>query len=223
MKSEQMPKRFDLIVFDWDGTLMDSAAAIVASLQGACRDLDLPVPDDERARYIIGLGLHDALSHILPGLDPEHYPRVADRYRHHFLARDANTTLFPGVTDIVAGLHGAGYRLGIATGKSRRGLTRALDATGLAAYFHASRCADEGHTKPHPGMLQAIMRELDTRSDRTLMIGDTTHDLEMARAAGVAALGVAYGAHAHGALVACSPLACLASVAELRDWLAAHG
>src|SRR6185295_517316 len=138
--------------------------------------------------------LHDALAHILPGVDPAHYPRVADRYRHHFLALDAATTLFPGVEAIVAGLHGAGYQLGIATGKSRRGLARALHATGLAAYFHGTRCADEGHTKPHPGMLQALMQELGARNDRTLMIGDTTHDLEMARAAEVAALGVTYGA-----------------------------
>ena len=214
---------FDLIVFDWDGTLMDSAAAIVASLQGACRDLDFPVPGDEQARYIIGLGLHDALSHILPGLDASQYPRVVDRYRHHFLALDGGTALFPGIAEVVADLHGAGYQLAIATGKSRRGLARALDATGLVSFFHASRCADEGHTKPHPGMLQEVMRELAARSDRTLMIGDTTHDLEMARAAGVAALGVGYGAHARDALLACEPLACVASVAELRDWLAVHG
>ena len=221
MKSRQAS--YDLIVFDWDGTLMDSAAAIVASLQGACRDLDLPVPDDAQARYIIGLGLHDALSYILPGLDAAQYPRVADRYRHHFLALDGGTALFPGIAEVVASLHGAGYQLAIATGKSRRGLARALAATGLVSYFHASRCADEGHSKPHPGMLQAVMHELAARSDRTLMIGDTTHDLEMARAAGVAALGVAYGAHAHDALQACGPLGCVASVAELRDWLALHG
>jgi phosphoglycolate phosphatase len=214
---------FDLIVFDWDGTLMDSAGAIVASLQGACRDLDLPIPGDEQARYIIGLGLHDALSHILPGLDPSQYPRVVDRYRDHFLALDSGTALFPGIAEVVAGLHAAGYQLAIATGKSRRGLARALDATGLVSYFHASRCADEGHTKPHPGMLQAVMQQLEARSDRTLMIGDTTHDLEMARAADVAAVGVTYGAHAHDALLACRPLACLTSVAELRDWLALHG
>jgi phosphoglycolate phosphatase len=217
------PAAFDLIVFDWDGTLMDSAAAIVAALQGACRDLALPVPDEEQARYIIGLGLNDALSHILPGLDAAHYPRVSERYRHHFLALDGGTSLFPGVGDIVAGLHDAGYKLGIATGKSRRGLARALEATGLAPYFHASRCADEGHTKPHPGMLEAVMREIGVENARTLMIGDTTHDLEMARAAGVAALGVTYGAHAHGALVTCAPLACVASVPELRAWLAANG
>ena len=220
MKTRQT---YDLIVFDWDGTLMDSAAAIVASLQGACRDLDLPVPRDEDARYIIGLGLNDALSHILPGLDTVQYPRVVERYRHHFLALDAGTALFAGIEEIVVGLHGAGYQLAIATGKSRRGLTRALATTGLAAYFHASRCADEGHTKPHPGMLQTIMRELGAAPDKTLMIGDTTHDLAMARAAGVAAVGVAYGAHTHDILSTCSPLACIASVAELRDWLAANG
>ena len=206
-------RAYDLIVFDWDGTLMDSAAAIVASLQGACRDLDLPVPLDEDARYIIGLGLADALAHILPGLDATQFPRVVERYRHHFLELDAGTALFAGVEEIVAELHGAGYRLAIATGKSRRGLARALAATGLAPYFHASRCADEGHTKPHPGMLLAIMGELGAASRRTLMIGDTTHDLEMARAAGVAALGVAYGAHRHDSLLACNPLACIASVA----------
>ena len=219
MKSRQT---YDLIVFDWDGTLMDSAAAIVASLQAACRDLGLPVPRDEDARYIIGLGLHDALAHILPGVDAGQYPRVVERYRHYFLELDAGTALFPGIAEIVADLHGAGYRLAIATGKSRRGLARALNATGLEPYFHASRCADEGHSKPHPGMLQAVMREVGAASDRTLMIGDTTHDLEMARAAGVAALAVAYGAHAHDALLACSPLACIMSVAELRGWLFAH-
>ena len=119
--------------------------------------------------------------------------------------------VLPGLVD------GHGHLMHLARGR----LT--LDATGLAPYFHASRCADEGHTKPHPGMLQAVMRELGAAADRTLMIGDTTHDLEMARAAGVAALGVAYGAHAREALLALNPLACLASVAELRDWLAAHG
>ena len=214
---------FDLLVFDWDGTLMDSAAAIVAALQGACRDLELPVPSDEQARYIIGLGLNDALSHILPGVDAQEYPRVVDRYRHHYLALDGGTMLFPGAADLVVALHGTGYQLAIATGKSRRGLARALDATGLAPYFHATRCADEGHSKPDPGMLHAVMRQLGARTDRTLMIGDTTHDLDMARAAGVAAVGVAYGAHAHDALRACGPRACMASVPELRDWLAAHG
>jgi len=215
--------RFELLVFDWDGTLMDSAAAIVASLQGACRDLGLPVPSVEQARYIIGLGLGDALRHILPDLDSGQYPAVVERYRHHFLEQHAGARLFPGIADVIAGLHGAGFRLAIATGKSRRGLARALAETGLQPYFHATRCADEGHTKPDPGMLKTLMAEVGIPNDKTLMVGDTTHDLEMARAAGVASLAVTYGAHPHGALLASQPLACLHTVTELRDWLAAHG
>jgi len=214
--------RFDLLVFDWDGTLMDSAGAIVASLQAACDDLGLPVPADEQARYIIGLGLSDALAHILPGVDAAHHPRVAERYRHHFLKLDGGTTLFRGAAEVISELHETGFQLAIATGKSRRGLARALAATGLEPYFHATRCADEGFSKPHPGMLQALMETLGVTSDRTLMIGDTSHDMEMARAAGTASLAVSYGAHSVDALLACGPLGCAHSVAELRAWLAAN-
>ena len=217
-----MPRNFDLLVFDWDGTLMDSAAAIAASLQAACRDLDLPVPNEEQARYVIGLGLNDAMSHILPGLDPVRYPDVVERYRVHFLMHDAATTLFKGAAETVTALRDAGYLLAVATGKSRRGLERALGATGLKPYFHATRCADEGHSKPHPGMLRGLMDELGTASGRTLMIGDTTHDMEMARAAGVQRLGVTYGAHAREALLAYDPVACLDDFEALRQWLARH-
>ena len=211
--------RFRFIVFDWDGTLMDSAAAIVAALQAACIDLGLGVPADKDARYIIGLGLRDALSHLLPGVDAMLYPRIAERYRHHFTARDAATRLFPGAGELIAELHRSGRQLAIATGKSRRGLDRALTATGLQAYFHASRCADEGHTKPHPGMLHTLMEELAAAPDETLMIGDTTHDLDMAAAAGVAAVGVAYGAHGRELLSDRRPLACVDSLQELSTWL----
>ena len=137
-----VPRNFDLLAFDWDGTLMDSAAAIAASLQSACRDLNLPVPDEEQARYVIGLGLNDAMAHILPELDPAQYPRLVERYRIHFLWHDAGTSLFPGVAEAVAALHDSGFLLAVATGKSRRGLERALGATGLKRYFHATRCAD---------------------------------------------------------------------------------
>ena len=217
-----VPRRFDLLVFDWDGTLMDSAAAISASLQAACRDLELPVPSEEQARYVIGLGLNDALSHILPGLDPAQYPGVVDRYRVHFLQRDAGTTLFPGAADTVTALREAGFLLAVATGKSRRGLERALDATGLKPYFHATRCADEGHVKPHPGMLQALMDELGAARERTLMIGDTTHDMAMARAAGAQRVGVTHGAHPREALLGYEPLACVDDIEGLRQWLAQH-
>lgn len=216
-----MPKRFELLVFDWDGTLMDSAAAIVGSLQAACSDLGLPVPPDEKARFIIGLGLRDAMAHILPKLDPAQYPRVAERYRHHFVLRDSGTTLFPGAAETVKELHAAGFMLAVATGKSRRGLDRSLVATGLASYFHATRCADEGFSKPHPGMLKELMAMLGVAPDRTLMIGDTTHDMAMAQSACIARLAAAYGAHPRHDLLAYEPVACVDGFPELRSWLLA--
>ena len=215
-------RSYELIIFDWDGTLMDSAAAIAASLQSACRDLDLPVPSEEQARYVIGLGLNDAMTHILPDLEPSRYPDVVARYRIHFLEHDARTTLFPGVADTVAQLRDTGFWLAVATGKSRRGLDRALTATGLGPYFHATRCADEGYSKPHPGMLEGLMTELGATADRTLMIGDTTHDMEMARAAGTRRLGVTYGAHARDALLGCEPITCVDDFEGVRQWLARH-
>jgi phosphoglycolate phosphatase len=217
-----MPKRFDLLVFDWDGTLMDSAEAIVEAIQAACHDLELPIPTDDNARFIIGMSLHDALAHILPEVDPAQHPLVAERYRHHFLLRDSATALFPGAADIIKELHAAGFLLAVATGKSRRGLNRALEATGLAGYFHATRCADEGFCKPHPGMLTELMTLLRVSHDRTLMIGDTSHDMAMAQSANVARLGVAYGAHVRDALLAYEPLACVDAISELRTWLFTH-
>ena len=214
-----MPKRFRLLVFDWDGTLMDSAEAIVASIQAACSDLDLPVPTEEQARFIIGLGLNDAMAHILPALDRALYPRVAERYRHHFLLRDADATLFAGAAEMIRALDEAGFLLAIATGKSRHGLDRALDTTGLAPYFHATRCADEGYSKPHPGMLSALMSELGVAEEQTLMIGDTTHDMAMAQSARVARLAVVHGAHPRHDLLAFGPLACVEGLAELKEWL----
>lgn len=217
-----MPKRFQLLVFDWDGTLMDSAEAIVEALQAACGDLELPVPTDDNARFIIGMSLHDALAHVLPDLDPAEHPRLAERYRHHFLLRDGGTTLFPGAADTVRELHAAGFLLGIATGKSRRGLDRALASTGLVQYFHASRCADEGYCKPHPGMLTGLMNAVGVPAEKTLMIGDTSHDMAMAQSANVQRVGVGYGAHVKDALLAYEPLACVDSIAELRSWLLRH-
>lgn len=217
-----MPRRFSLLVFDWDGTLMDSAACIAASLQAACRDLGLPVPSEREARFVIGLGLNDALAHILPGVAPAHYPRVVERYRYRFLERDGGTALFSGVADMVQELRGAGHLLAVATGKSRRGLDRALAATGLAGHFDATRCADEGHSKPHPGMLESLLDELGITPERALMIGDTTHDMQMALAAGVERVGVGHGAHDAGDLLKYEPLACVRDCDALRRWLAEH-
>ena len=214
-----MHKRFELIVFDWDGTLMDSAGGIVACIQAACRDLGLPVPDDERAAHVIGLGLADALSYAIPGLPPSAYGGVAERYRHHFLLRDPHIPLFPGTHKMLAGLQARGHRLAIATGKSTKGLERALHTTASAHFFVASRCADQCVSKPAPDMLHELMEELAGEVGTTLMIGDTVHDLQMAANAGVAALAVGHGAHPREKLLALGPIACVDSTAELQRWL----
>lgn len=217
-----MAKRFELLVFDWDGTLLDSAGAIVEAIKAACRDLDLPEPSDERARHVIGLGLGEALRHAVPELPEDCYPQMVDRYRYHYLSRDHELSLFDGAAELIAELSEAGFLLAVATGKSRVGLDRALKVSGLGAYFQASRCADECFSKPHPQMLDELMAEFAVLPARTLMIGDTTHDLQMARNAGVAGLAVAYGAHPASALDALEPLARLHEVEELAAWLRTH-
>lgn len=214
-----MGRRFELIVFDWDGTLMDSTGAIVNSIKAAAADLGIEPPSEERARHIIGLGLIDALRHALPDLPAERYQDVALRYRHHYLAQDQDLLLFDGAEALIGELADAGYMLAVATGKTRAGLNRAFEVSGLGPRFHASRCADECHSKPHPQMLEELMTEFGVAAESTLMIGDTTHDLLMARNAGVAALGVAYGAHPRASLEAEAPLFCAANVDELTQWL----
>ncbi|HKW37080.1 MAG TPA: HAD-IA family hydrolase [Burkholderiales bacterium] len=211
--------RYELLVFDWDGTLIDSAGAIVHCIQSACRDLGLPVPDEARASHVIGLGLNDALAYAAPGLLPQDYGRMVERYRIHFLARDAAIPLFRGAAEMLAALREGGHTLAIATGKSRKGLARALENTGLRPLFASSRCADECTPKPAPDMLLDLMDELGASEANTLMIGDTVHDLQMAARAGVPAVAVSYGAHARADLVAQSPLACVDSVHELTRWL----
>ncbi|MFC5301092.1 HAD-IA family hydrolase [Azospira restricta] len=217
-----MAKRFELLVFDWDGTLMDSAAAIVAAIQAAAGDLGIEPPSDERARHVIGLGLGDALRHAVPDLPEARYPQMVERYRYHYLSRDHELTLFAGAGELIAELAEDGFMLAVATGKSRVGLDRALQVSGLGPFFHDSRCADECHSKPHPQMLEELMTAFAVAPERTLMIGDTTHDLQMARNAGVAALAVAYGAHPPEALDALEPLARLHAIEELRRWLKAN-
>lgn len=217
-----MTKRYELIVFDWDGTVMDSTAVIANSIQSACRDLDLPVPSDEDARHVIGMGLVQALQHAVPEA-PEHmYEPLADRYRHYFLAQDQSIPLFPGAHETIAELHEAGHALAVATGKSRKGLDRVLDSSGLRPYFHASRTADETFSKPHPAMLQELMDELGMQPREVLMIGDTTHDLQMAINAGVDAVGMTYGAHLEEQLRELNPLALLDDFHSLREWLKAN-
>ena len=210
---------YDLIVFDWDGTLMDSTGLIASCIQAACHDLGLPVPGEAAARYIIGLGLNDSMRHLLPDLPPSEYPRLGARYRDHFLAREDEAPLFPGVPELLETLSAEGYLLAVATGKGRRGLERALGATGTAHWFAATRCADETFSKPHPAMLEELSGELAVAPARTLMAGDTTHDLQMAANAGCPAVAVAAGAHGREALAALAPLACLDTVTDLARWL----
>jgi phosphoglycolate phosphatase len=215
--------RYRLIVFDWDGTLADSTAAIAECIQLAARDLGLPVPERSRAAHVIGLGLHQALRHAVPALAPSAYDAFVERYRVHFLAREGTIGLFPGVRELLAELGGRGHRLALATGKSRRGLDRALAATGLAPYFAATRCADESKPKPDPAMLLDLIATLGVPAQATLMIGDTAHDLEMAASAGVDAVAVESGAHAPEVLRALAPRACLSQVRELTRWLERAG
>ncbi|MEO6565508.1 MAG: HAD-IA family hydrolase [Casimicrobiaceae bacterium] len=216
-------RRFRLLVFDWDGTLSDSTTMIGEAIQAACRDVGEPEPDTTSARFVIGLGLADALQRVAPALPPARYPELSARFRHHYLAREDDIPLFAGAADLLQELDEAGYLLAVATGKNRIGLGRALGKNGLATRFHATRCADEGMPKPHPDMLLHLMNRLDVAPAQTLMIGDTTHDLELARNANTAALAVAYGAHEKAGLAALRPETVAHSIEELRAWLVTHG
>lgn len=205
-------------MFDWDGTIIDSAATIAQCIRDASRELGMRVPDEDRARHVIGLGLHDAMRLAVPDLPPQRYPEFVESYRRHFHARKDSMQLFDGMRELLVDLSRA-HLLAIATGKSRRGLDRDLDFHGLKPLFTASRCADETNPKPHPAMLLEIMDELGIGKHSSLMIGDTSHDLEMARAAEVDALAVTYGAHPEHGLRACGPVGCFPTVHSLQQWL----
>lgn len=214
-----MTKRYDLIVFDWDGTVMDSTAVIANSIQSACRDLDLTVPSDEVARHVIGLGLDQALRYAVPSAGAHRHNDLVVRYRYHFLSQENAMPLFDGAESLMQELHEDGYYLAVATGKNRNGLDRALKASNMAQYFHSTRTADQTVSKPDPTMLHEIMEELDVSAPRVLMVGDTTHDLQMAMNAGVASLGMTHGAHPADQLLELKPLALLDDFAGLREWL----
>ena len=212
-------RRFDLIAFDWDGTLYDSTMLIVRCIQSACRDIGATEPSDEAAAYVIGLGLHDALQHAAPGLPPERYPELAQRYRHHYWARQHELVLFSGTLEMLHALKERQHFLAVATGKNRRGLDEALKQAQLQGLFDATRTADETASKPHPLMLQELMAELGVPPERTLMIGDTTHDLQLAVNAGTPRVGVSFGAHDHETFEAFGPLFVAHSTQELHHWL----
>ena len=218
-----MARRFDLIAFDWDGTLFDSTTLIVRCIQAACRDIGAAVPSDTDAAYVIGLGLHDALKHAVPGLAPERYAELGGRYRHHYFASQHEVVLFPGTLEMLQALKARNHFLAVATGKNRRGLDDALAHSQLHGMFDATRTADETAGKPHPLMLQQLMQQLGVEPERTLMIGDTTHDLMLARNAGTARVAVSYGAHDPEAFAEHTPLFVAHSTDELQRWLSTHG
>jgi phosphoglycolate phosphatase len=214
-----MSRKFDLIVFDWDGTLFDSTQLIVRCIQAACRDIKVAVPSDEAAAYVIGLGLHDALQHAVPGLPAERYPELGQRYRHHYVSQQHDLVLFPGTLEMLQVLKTRQHLLAVATGKNRRGLDDALTHSQLQGLFDATRTADETASKPHPLMLQELMAELGATPARTLMIGDTTHDLQLAINAGTPRVAVSYGAHDKEAFAAHAPLFIAHNTHQLHAWL----
>jgi phosphoglycolate phosphatase len=218
-----MPKRFDLIVFDWDGTLANSTQMIVDCMREASADAGLPVPEPSAAGHIIGLGLQEAVDALFGELTETQFQQLVARYRYHYYARDEETPLFEGVSAAIPELGKQGFMLAVATGKGRRGLNKSLERSGLAQYFHATRCVDECLSKPHPQMLMELMQELDTSPERTLLVGDTSYDLQMAQNANVASLAVSYGAHSLTNLLPHAPLEHFDDFAKLNQWLLTHG
>jgi phosphoglycolate phosphatase len=214
-----MPRRFDLIAFDWDGTLFDSTKIIVRCIQQAVADVGGAVPSDRAAAFVIGMALTQALAHAAPDVPPARYGELGERYRHYWRLHFNDLSLFDGIVPLLQALKARDHRLAVATGKSRRGLDEVLHSSQLHGMFDASRTADETAGKPHPLMLEELMREFGAEPTRTLMVGDTTHDLQMAANAGCPAVAVSYGAHEPGEFEALSPLFVAHSVGELHRWL----
>ncbi|MDD8059632.1 MULTISPECIES: HAD-IA family hydrolase [Shewanella] len=217
MRVNTNDKAFELVIFDWDGTLMDTVGKIVSCMQSVAQELCLPVPTEHQVRDVIGL----SLPNIMPILFREHQnpQQIIDCYRRHHLASDYPTPLFEGVELLIKQLHEAGYLLAIATGKAREGLDKVLELTGLGQYFHASRCASDAQSKPHPEMLHALLNHFDVSADKAIMIGDSIHDITMANNAQMASIGVSYGAHDESRLLGLKPLAVVAQPGAIRHYL----
>lgn len=216
---KKLERRYDLIVWDWDGTIMDSTPTIVHCIQQSCRDLGFKEPDDSLASSVIGLGIHDSLRRAVPWIEPAHFSKLTERFRYHYLAKDHELNLFVGIRELLEDLREDGFLLGIATGKSRVGLDRSLAHHQIGHLFHETRTADESFSKPHPGMLLALSDATQVPMRRMLMIGDTTHDLDMAANAGVDAIAVTYGAHPPDTLKDAPSLMHIDDVPQLVQWL----
>ena len=223
MTSRNFDRKFDMIAFDWDGTLFDSTQIIVRCIQAAVNDVGGTVPTDKAAAYVIGLGLNQALAHAAPDVPQDKYPLLGERYRYHYQLHSDDLSLFEGVLPLLEALKTRGYLLAVATGKSRHGLDEVLQTSQLKGVFDASRTADKTAGKPDPKMLHELMAALGIKPHRTLMVGDTTHDLQMALNAGCPSLGVSYGAHTPDAFAALKPLHIAHSVQDMHDWLLENG
>ncbi|HEX4895048.1 MAG TPA: HAD-IA family hydrolase [Solimonas sp.] len=213
-------KQVELLIFDWDGTLADSAAMIVGAMQRAITGLNLPPRPDEAIRELIGLGLNEGLQRLYPDVEVGHLRRLLDDYRSHWLAEGAGEApLFAGSLEAIQSLHGEGLRIAIATGKSRRGLDRSLrHHIDLRNLLINSRCADETASKPDPLMLRELLAEEGLQPEQALMIGDTEYDMAMAQAIGMPALGVTCGVHAPERMLAAGACALIETVGALPAW-----
>ena len=210
-----MAKKYELIIFDWDGTLMNSISEIVHCIQLSVSDLNAPAVTDDEVRNIIGLGLAEAVHALFPGKPATFKDEMAERYRFHYSQREEHPALFSGVREVLAELSSAGYLLAVATGKSRRGLDVVLEKTALQSIFHATRCADETVSKPDPEMVNQILAELAVSKDNALIVGDTEYDLCMGKNAGIHSIGVSYGVHDEARLFNCSPVAIIDQISAL--------
>jgi phosphoglycolate phosphatase len=213
-------KTIKLVIFDWDGTISDSVARIVSSMQRAAVDLDMAVPSYLEVQEIIGLGLTEAAFRLFPQATREQVFQLQTSYSQHYRAEDsAPCPFFPGVEETLHQLKADGYQLAVATGKSRAGLDRVLLNLGMEDFFHNSRCADETLSKPHPLMLEELLTEFDLSAEAAVMVGDTEFDMEMAVNAGMPRIAVSYGAHHADRLRAFEPLACLDLFSGIRSSL----
>lgn len=212
-------KDYDLIIFDWDGTLMDSESKIVNCFRKAAQDIEIDYPGDKAVRNIIGLGLKEALAVLMPNYDDTAQQQVVERYREHFLHLDeTEMPLFEGVEEGLRQLQLENYSLAIATGKARLGLDKVLEQTQLGEHFIISRCADEAKSKPHPRMVLDILTETGVSADRAIVVGDTTYDIEMAHRANTNALAVCYGVHQREKLIAQQPIDCVENFTAVLQW-----
>jgi phosphoglycolate phosphatase len=214
------PKKYELIIFDWDGTIIDSQAHIIETMMRAIADANLPLPTMEEIRHIIGLSLDGAISTLFPELSAQDVDQVAQLYREHFFASsDQPSPLFSGVAETIQDLHASGYYLAVATGKGRRGLDMALKTTGLEPYFHVTRCADETQSKPHPQMLDEILTDLDLEAEQALMVGDTSYDMDMAGNIRMDCVAVTYGMHDREHLERSKPTFFIDSIDQISQFI----